>query len=238
MTGGLAERQRQALAEYQTLVASSPQLFPARNRRRLILDPTEIAAYAIEHKAVLGVAASNDYVLLLNDLVESRSGDGAVSRYPYMRIISRAQLRGGVNVVVLPVIADAAIGRIGDIVFVEQERHATGRAELELPRGFGEPGLDMAENALKELREETGYIGGDVRLLGSTLTDSGLLDIHVHFARLDIVGKQAAAPEPREAIFGIRLLSLSEVWASIAAGEIRDGYTLQAMALLGHPPAG
>jgi ADP-ribose pyrophosphatase len=232
MTALLSERQRQALADYQEMIARYPQLFTERRLRRLVLDPAELAAYTAEHDALLGVSAATPYLFLLNDLVESRAADGTALRYPYLRLVSRPQLLGGVNVVIIAAIADPAIGRLGDIVLVEQERHATGRTEIELPRGFGEPGLGMADNALKELREETGYIGGEVRDLGAAITDSGLMDTEVHFLYGPIVGRISRVADPREAITETRLLPADEIWSAIRAGRIRDSFTIQAMALL------
>lgn len=116
-------------------------------------------------------------------------------------------------------------------MFVEQERHATGTVETELPRGFGEVGLTAEQNALRELREETGAIGEEAHLLGSTYTDSGIMDGMVSFYHVPITARVSSAPESQEAITGVRLASREEAWEDIMAGRIRDAFTLQAMAL-------
>lgn len=125
----------EALAEY-------PRLFEPRRYRRLVLDRARLVSYAREHGVALGLTFSNDYVLVLVDLVEVGEGPATIV-HPYFRIVSRGQLLGGHNVVVVATVADPKLGNVGDIVMVEQERHALGRLMLELPRGFAEPGIGL-----------------------------------------------------------------------------------------------
>jgi len=207
-----------------------PTLFAQRLHRRLVLDPDELAAYVAEYDSPLGVVTTTPLIYVIIDLVESESSD-FTSRFPYLRIVFRGQLAGGSNVVILPVIADPSIGNVGDIVFVREERHATGSLELGLPRGFAEPGLSVAANALKELKEETGYVGDEVRELGMTTTDSGIMDACVHYVLVPLVGRAAPSHESSEAIAEIEVISPEEAWSQIRDGRIRDGFTLQAIAL-------
>jgi ADP-ribose pyrophosphatase len=148
-----------------------------------------------------------------------------------MRVVYRNQLLDAVNVVVLAPIANDARGTVGDVALVEQERHALGSVELECPRGFGDPGLSGEENALKELREETGFVGERAYYLGSTFTDSGLLDAEVSFYHVPIVERERRDPEIEEAIVSVSLASPASVWSFIRHGKIRDSFTLQAIAL-------
>ncbi len=236
----LSERQREALASYYELAESRPDMFGGRERRPIVLDREVIETYAREHSdVVLGVALATPYLWVLNDLVCSRDRAGNTRLHPYLRFLppqhpgagqpvadepDADESIGGAPVVLATVpAADAA----GDerIVLVEQERHETGKLELELPRGFGAPGVPAGDQALRELAEETGYRGAEARLLGKT----GAFFFHV-----PVTGQGEAAPETGEAITRVVLLTRDELWEHIDSGAVCDAFTLQALGLYEH----
>lgn len=227
----LTAHQLEALDAYEALMTKRPDLFAGRIERPIVKDRASLAAFATEHNVVLGVTVDTPFVLFIVDLVESRSTDGSVRRHPYLRVVSRAQLDGGVNVVVFATVENASLGPQGSVVLVDQERHALGACVAELPRGFGEPSLSGEANALRELEEETGYIGDHADFLGSTATDSGLTDSRVSFYHVRVTRGGARRPEVGEAIKGVRLATREELWRDIQDGNIYDSFTLQALAL-------
>ena len=227
----LSQHQVEALEAYERLQKSNPELFTGRVVRPLVLSHDALSAYASEHKIVLGVAAETPYVFFIVDLVESRRSDGKTLQHPYLRVVSRGQLRGGINVVVIATIENPDLGAQGSVVMVTQERHALGATEIGMPRGFGEPGLSGETNALKELREETGYIGERATLLGSLNTDSGLTDSVVSYYYVSVLSRKTAKPETEEAIKAVSLLSRQDIWKAVRAGEIKDSFTLAALSL-------
>ena len=227
----LTAHQKEAIDTYQSLLDKHPSLFTARHKRLIVRDPESIAAYAAEHGDVLGVAAETPYALFLVDLVENRKPNGMRHRYPYLRVVSRTQLEGGTNVVILATIENTSLGKKGDIVLIKQERHALGTIEAELPRGFGIPGLTGETTALRELEEETGYIGDRAYLLATTCIDSGLTDGLASFYHVPVVQRSPNRPEVGEAITEVFLASLDDAWRSIRSGQMRDGLSLQALAL-------
>jgi ADP-ribose diphosphatase len=231
MMAGLSDHQANALDAYEALIAVRPALFTGRRRRPIVQDRQALADYASKTGTVLGLAAETPYFLFIVDLVESQAPDGSVHRHPYSRVVSRKQLEGGVNVVILATIQSSALGKLGDIVLLEQERHALGTREFELPRGFGEAGISGEANALRELEEETGYIGDHARLLTTTSTDSGLTDALASFYHVPVARRAMAKPETGEAIGKVRLFTAVEIWHDVQAGRIRDGFTLQALAM-------
>ena len=55
-----------------------------------------------------------------------------------------------------------------EVVLVEQFRHGTASVDLEIPGGVMDPhDASPVETAIRELREETGYVGENARLIGS-----------------------------------------------------------------------
>jgi ADP-ribose pyrophosphatase len=230
MTRSLSEHQYRALTLYYSLLKDSPQLFSGRSRRPIVREPRVLEEFAETHNVVLGVAAKTPYLWLINDLVQSRNSSGATFYHPYLRFIAPPERAGTHGVVAL---ATVRLGNIQpeSVVFVEQERHATGTVELELPRGFGNPSTSSVVHALEELRTETGYVGEYAEYLGTTLTDSGITDSSVSFFHVLVTGRAAQTSEPQEAIANVVLLTREEIWSRISSGAIRDAFTVQALAL-------
>lgn len=217
---------------YVRLAERHPALFASRSRRRLVLERSTIERWAEDTGRAVGVLAETPYRLFVVDLVEADEPDGTVFRYSYERVIDRRQLEGAVGVVTVGIVREPSVGPPGTLALVRQERHATGRRHLELPRGFGEPDTEASVQALDELRQETGLVGEKPYLLGETCTDSGLTDARAAFYRVDIVGRQGATPERTEAIDGVQFVGVDEVETMMRDGTIDDSFTIQAYALL------
>lgn len=223
--------QRQALLRYFQLMSEAPSLFEARYYRKLILDRVALEHFAAENDVIIGVVAETPYCFFIVDVVES-GNQADIVRFPYQRVVYKAQLRGGTNVVVVGKISAVGFAELGRIALVRQERHATGLSHLELPRGFGEVGLSGVENALNELRSETGLVGREAFFIGSTFTDTGLTDARVDFFQVSVVGQTERDPENSEAIQRVELLTEMEIAAAVRAGDIRDAFTVQAVTFM------
>ncbi len=228
----LTQHQHDAIERYLEFATAYPQLFKPRKLRRIVLDRSALETYAEENRVALGVVAETPHMYFIVDLVEALDQNSQPFRYPYLRLVYRKQLEGGVNTVVIGTISNPELGPVGSVVMLKQERHATGEFHLELPRGFGEVNLDGEQNALKELLEETGYVGTSAQLLGTMHTDTGVTDALVSFYHVQITSKVDPTPEREEAIEEVRLISVEDLGAKIPRGEVTDSFTLQALALL------
>jgi ADP-ribose pyrophosphatase len=210
-------------------------MFTGRERRPIVRDPRTLEAFAEKHQVVLGVVAATPYIWLINDLVQSRAAAGTEVLHPYLRVIAPPEKDADPpaegDAVVLATVAPPSAEASELIVMVEQERHSTGKLELELPRGFGEPGVSAADQALAELRQETGYFGEQARFLGATVSDSGTSDRSASFFHVPAIGRDSAARESSEAIARTVLLTRDELWKRIDSGAVRDAFTVQALAL-------
>lgn len=228
----ITQHQQEAITKYVQFQQAYPKLFSPRSLRKLVTDRRSLEKYADDHGEVLGLVAETQYAYFVVDLVEKIDHEGASVRFPYFRLIYRKQLDGAVNTVVIGTIASPNLGVVDSVVLLKQERHATGLFHLELPRGFGEVELSGEENALKELTEETGYIGERAKLIGMTYTDTGVMDAMVSFYHVPVIGKLDSRAESEEAIAAVQLMSITELYASIQRGDVTDGFTVQAVAFL------
>ncbi len=116
---------------------------------------------------------------------------------------------------------------------VAMYRYPIGKVSLEFPRGGREPGESVASAALRELREETGFAGTGLRVLGRVHPDTGLIE-----SAIDVVSVQVPSPwtgggtpEEMESIAEAHWLTWAEISAEMGQGRITCGVTLSALAL-------
>lgn len=114
------------------------------------------------------------------------------------------------------------------IVLLKQHRFPLNATVLEMPRGFGTPGLTTAENARKELLEELGTEPTYLESLGIHFIDSGMSDLSVELFFCEING--LGESDPNEGIEEVVLISKKEFRVAVANGTIQDGFTLAAYA--------
>jgi ADP-ribose pyrophosphatase len=168
-----------------------------------------------EEWAKIGVLVEDPYVILIRDLVEFP--DGTLGGY--VRLLNRADLSGGQGVAVIACMD-------GKILLLHQFRHATRSWHLEIPRGFGEPGISAMEQAINEIREEVDGQIGELKSLGIVHNNTGMegQSVGLFFAHLLSVGQ----PSRQEGIDKYLWVSSSELGELIHNGKITDGFTIVA----------
>jgi ADP-ribose pyrophosphatase len=117
-----------------------------------------------------------------------------------------------------------------EVVMIRNVRFAVGQELWELPAGTLEPGEPPVECAVRELREETGYLAERLTPLARFYSSPGFCTelLHVFEARgLTHVGQDLEADER----IRVEVLPLSRVRQMMLAGEIVDGKTLAALGL-------
>ncbi|MEE4135554.1 MAG: NUDIX hydrolase [Desulforhopalus sp.] len=117
----------------------------------------------------------------------------------------------------------------GELILIRQYRFGSGLVEIEIPGGAVDPGENPLEAGIRELREETGYGGGQAQLLGWVRPNPAIQD---NICSTILVEPVAKLGEPRfEEMEEIELFTVpvDEALAMIASGKIRHGLVLNAL---------
>lgn len=127
----------------------------------------------------------------------------------------------------------------GLAVLLRQYRHAAGRALLEIPAGRLEPGEDPEAAALRELKEETGYVARRLRRLACVYASPGFCNERLFLFVADGLSPGASSPEDDEHIVEAVPVTRAQAAHLVAAGAVEDAKTLIALLwwLLGVPEA-
>ena len=127
-------------------------------------------------------------------------------------------------VVVLPILNDAR----GEILLIRTRRYAVGQNLLELPAGTLERNEDPINCAGRELLEETGYLAGRLKSLGSFYTSPGILSEKMYaYAAYDLEQKTQALEEGED--IEVVPATLDRAVEMIRFSQIQDGKTIAAL---------
>jgi ADP-ribose pyrophosphatase len=211
---------------YHELRQRWPELFvnPPDSGYTILFDPSLVSAAETDEAARLtsrnmpsywsltGVVYEDPYMLVLRDAV--RRPDGSLGTY-----VRTMPASGWAGAAVLPLIN-------GKAVLLRHFRHATRTWHLEIPRGYGDPGLNGADQARRELREEIGADIDNLISLGFFHSNTGAASdkAELFLAEIDRLGE----PQTSEGISRIETLPPDQVAELIGSGEISDSFTIGA----------
>lgn len=116
------------------------------------------------------------------------------------------------------------------IILVNQYRYLNQKESIEFPCGSVEEGHSFEENALKELREETGYSGSDLKKVGEFSPYNGVSDEMCHVFIAKNLFKDALQSDFTEDLENIEA-SPDEIDKMIEQNIIWDGMTISAWTL-------
>jgi ADP-ribose pyrophosphatase len=129
------------------------------------------------------------------------------------------------SVVIVPLTED------GDVVLVEQFRHASQRAELEFPAGFVDDGEDAVTAALRELQEETGYCAADATRITEYVPDPAKFGTPVQLVVARGCTPAGDGDQDAGEDVHVRVVRAAEVPALVRDGTIRSAPAITAWAL-------
>ncbi|MEO3851507.1 NUDIX hydrolase [Streptomyces sp. B8F3] len=164
----------------------------------------------------VGVVYRDPYVTIVRDPV--RFPDGR--RGTYIRLLDSP---GSPGVVTLPLLGGGA-----EVVLLEHYRHATRACHVEVPRGFGTPGLSDEESAAKEITEEIGATAREIVPLGRLHPDTGLVGGHTELYAVHIDGY--GEPARGEGIRRVFSVLPAEAEDLVRTGRITDAFTIAVLA--------
>jgi ADP-ribose pyrophosphatase len=123
------------------------------------------------------------------------------------------------SVVVLPVLPD------GNIVMIQQYRHATKQYLWELVAGRMEPGEDPKTAAARELAEETGYHTKKLKIFLDVFPTPGFLEERMFLLLASDVQPGTASPEDDEKIVSA-VYTAQKLEQMIHSGKLRDAKSI------------
>jgi ADP-ribose pyrophosphatase len=117
------------------------------------------------------------------------------------------------------------IDKEGCIILVRQYRHAIGAMTLEIPAGKIDKGENPYTCALRELEEETGYIGKNCNLLIKMYTAIGFCQeaIYIYLAECEQTG---VINLDEDEFVTLEKYKLEDAYKMILSGDIVDGKTI------------
>ena len=208
------------VSQYPHLIQDPEHQLPVVTDKNTLLEQQEILYRNADSKGHariwydLGIVAQDRWVVVLRDLVRFPNGTYG----GYIRTLNRrSQIeRSGKDVVVLVTID-------GKVLLMKHFRHDDRQWHWECPRGFGEAGLSPAENACKEVREETGLEILELRQLNGN-------DEQIAYFHAACRGK-AVNSDDQESIGAFTLADTDTLHQMLRNGQVSDPYTVRAIML-------
>lgn len=127
------------------------------------------------------------------------------------------------SAVILPFTTD------GEVVVIDEWRHAVKRQNRGLPAGSLEAGEDREEGARRELREETGYEAGEVTYLGGFEPANGFSDAYFHYYVARDCEQASEQSLDVDETIDVSTTEFEDLLAAVRAGELEDGRTVTAI---------
>jgi len=117
------------------------------------------------------------------------------------------------------------------LVLVRQFRYGIDEFSVEIPGGVIDPGEDCIAAGLRELREETGYVGERARLLGSVHPNPAMQGNRCHLVLVENARRQGEPGWDADEELEIMIKPVSEVYAMAYGGGITHAMVLDALLL-------
>ena len=128
-------------------------------------------------------------------------------------------------------VAVVPIDEHGQVILVQQYRHAAGKVMLEIPAGTLKVGEDPLEAVRRELREETGFEARHIVRIGGLHTAPSFSTEYIHLYLATDLTPGPTAPDADEVI-ELRRMPLAEALGLIRTGSIDDSKSVSALLMV------
>lgn len=119
-----------------------------------------------------------------------------------------------------------------NLVLVNQFRFGVEQCSLEIPGGIIDEGEDPLVAGVRELEEETGFVGTSARILGSVWPNPAIMDNLCSFALVEDAVPQSALKWDADEEIEVVLAPVDRVLEWARNGKIRHSLVLNALFLL------
>lgn len=119
----------------------------------------------------------------------------------------------------------------GELVLVNQYRFGVEQCSLEIPGGIVDSGEEALAAGLRELQEETGYVGRAARTIGTVWPNPAIMDNACTFVLVEHAELQSEIKWDEDEEIEVKLAPVDEVMAWARSGRIRHALVLNALFL-------
>ncbi len=131
-----------------------------------------------------------------------------------------------------------AVTDSGEVVLVRQFRHGVRHSTLEVPGGMIDPGEQPVAAALRELEEETGYCGGQARLLGYVLPNPAFMNNRCYTVLVQGVKPQGRMQPDQFELLEVQTAPVEQLPELLAQGQVSNAMVVAALAAAGATAVG